>query len=171
MATQVNHSLELFPEVKEAFRRIRKYVDIYNQTVLLAEINDNLPDLIDLCDELRYLGIENHYIFHCVPIKEADELRTTIEGSLRLIRSLTTSGYISGRAKPQLALMTDVGKITLYEGSIIDRKDDKVLLQTSYSYKERLKWNPYWKLSANSIVDENGLLRVWYKDKIKKTCY
>ena len=131
----------------------------------MAGINDNVSDLIDLCDELRYLGIENHYIFHCVPMKEADEFRTSIDDSLKLVRDLTTSGYISGRAKPQLALMTDIGKITLYEGSIIDRKDDRILLQTNYSYKNRLEWNPYWELPSNAIVDENGLLQVWYKDK------
>ncbi|MCX5751399.1 MAG: hypothetical protein NT099_07010 [Candidatus Saganbacteria bacterium] len=165
MATQVNHSLELFPEVKEAFKLIREYVVIYNQTVLLAGINNNIPDLIDLCNELRFLGIENHYIFQCVPIKEADELRTSIEESLMLIRGLTTSGLISGRSKPQLALLTDVGKITLYEGSIIERKGDNILLQTNYSYKDRLKWNPSWQLPVSAQVDKAGLLQVWYKDK------
>jgi lysine 2,3-aminomutase len=165
MATQINHNLELFPEVKDAYSRISEYVNIYNQTVLLKGINDNVPDLINLCDELRYLGIENHYIFHCVPIKEAQEFRTSIDDSLKLIRDITSSGYISGRAKPQLALMTDVGKVTLYEGSIIDRSDDKILLQTNYNYNDRLKWNPSWTLPANAIINQNGLLQVWYKDK------
>jgi lysine 2,3-aminomutase len=165
MATQVNHSRELFPEVKEAFKKIRDCAVVYNQTVLLAGVNDNVIDLIDLFNELRYLGIENHYLFHCVPIKEAEGLRTSIDASLKLIRELTTSGLVSGRAKPQLALMTDVGKITLYEGSIIERKEGRVLLQTNYSYRDRLKWNPSWQLPASARIDKNGLLQVWYNDK------
>jgi lysine 2,3-aminomutase len=165
MATQVNHGLELFPEVKEAFKAIREHVVIYNQSVLLSGVNDNILDLVNLCNELRSLGIENHYIFHCVPIKEAEELRTTIDDSLKLIRGLTSSGLVSGRAKPQLTLMTDVGKITLYEGSILKKQGNKILLQTNYNYKDRLSWNPSWQLPANAQVDENGLLQVWYNDK------
>jgi lysine 2,3-aminomutase len=165
MATQINHALELFPEVKEAFKSIRENVVVYNQTVLLAGVNDSVEDLADLCNELRSLGIENHYIFHCVPIEAAEELRTSVDKSIDLIRKLTSAGLISGRTKPQLALMTDVGKITLYEGSILERKDNKILLQTNYNYKERLKWNPSWKLPANAHEDKDGLLQVWYIDK------
>lgn len=165
-ATQINHTCELFDKVKEAYAKIRQHVNIYNQTVLLKGINDSFEDLTELCDSLRYLGIENHYIFHCVPMKEASTFRTNIDDSLKLIRNLTSCGEFSGRAKPQFTFMTDIGKITLYEGTIIDREDDKVLLQSNYKLEDRLKWNPNWELPPNASVDENGLLRVWYKDKI-----
>ena len=165
MATQINHSAELFPEVRRAYGKIRDHVNIYNQTVLLNEINTNKDDLISVCDDLRYMGIDNHYIFHCVPIKGADGFRNSVDESIELVRQVTTSGYVSGRAKPQLALMTDVGKITLYENSILERRNGRILLQTYYSYKDRLKWNPYWELPESTTVDENGYLRVWYKDK------
>ncbi len=165
MATQINHSVELFPEVKEAFLKIREYVNIYNQTVLLKDVNNSVEELINVCDEMRYLGIENHYLFHCVPIKGSEHFRTTIDESLSLVKQLTTSGYLSGRAKPQLALMTDIGKITLYEKSIIKREDSRILLQTSYRYDDRIKWNPYWELPESTIVDKDGFMQVWYYDK------
>ncbi len=165
MATQINHAVELFPEVREAYQSIREHVElIYNQTVLLSGINDNVEDLIELCDRLRYLGIENHYLFHCVPLKGAADMRVPIDRSLDLVRQLSTSGYISGRGKPLFALMTDVGKITLYEGTILDRKDKKLLLQTHYSYSDRKQWNPYWELPPTAEVDKNGFLNVWYLD-------
>ncbi|MBF9018676.1 MULTISPECIES: hypothetical protein [unclassified Oceanispirochaeta] len=167
MATQINHSAELFPEVRNAFEKIRNHVNIYNQTVLLNDINTNKQDLMSLCDDIRYMGIDNHYIFHCVPIKGADDFRNTVDDSINLIRQITTSGYFSGRSKPELALMTDVGKITLYENSILERKNEKILLQTYYNYEDRLRWNPYWELPESTTVDENGYLRVWYKDKNK----
>ena len=62
------------------------------------------------------------------------------------------------------AAMTDIGKITLYEGTVLARKDNKVLLQSHYSYADRLRWNPNWKLPKTAAVDENGLLRMWYLD-------
>jgi len=165
MATQINHSVELFPEVREAYQRIRKHVDlIYNQTVLLAGINDQIEDLIELCDNLRYLGIENHYIFHCVPLKGAADMRVPIDRSLDLIRQLTTAGYLSGRGKPLFALMTDVGKITLYEGTILKRKNGRLLLKTHYRLEDRKKWNPSWEIPETAEVDSSGFLNVWYLD-------
>jgi len=166
MATQINHAVELFPEVRRAYQRIRDHVDlIYNQTVLLAGINDRAEDLIELCDELRYLGIENHYIFHCVPLKGAVNLRVPIDRSLELVRQLSSAGYLSGRGKPLFALMTDVGKITLYEGTILDRKDGRLLLKTNYSLEDRKKWNPSWEVPETAEVDSDGFLNVWYLDE------
>jgi lysine 2,3-aminomutase len=155
----------LFPEVREAYQRIRKHVDlIYNQTVLLAGINDQIEDLIELCDNLRYLGIENHYIFHCVPLKGAADMRVPIDRSLDLIRQLTTAGYLSGRGTPLFALMTDVGKITLYEGTILKRKNGRLLLKTHYRLEDRKKWNPSWEIPETAEVDSSGFLNVWYLD-------
>jgi lysine 2,3-aminomutase len=165
MATQINSAIELFPEVADAYKKIRENVSaIYNQTVLLANVNDTFDDLVSLFDRMRSIGIENHYIFHCVPIGGLRSLRTPLDESLKLIRKINTSGHISGRIKPHFALMTDVGKVTLYEDTIIEKKDNKYLLQTHYSYEERKTWNPYWELPKNAEVDENGELRVWYID-------
>jgi len=38
--------------------------------------------------------------------------RTSLDCSLDLVRRVTSSGRISGRAKPSLTLLTDVGKVT-----------------------------------------------------------
>ena len=81
---------------------------------------------------------------------------------------LLTSGYISGRGKPMFAAMTDIGKIIFYEGTILERKENKVLLQSHYRYEERKAWNPSWVLPDASEIDENGLIRVWYSDGADK---
>jgi len=83
---------------------------------------------------------------------------------LNLIKELVCSGKISGRAKPMFAAMTDIGKITFYEGVIKKIEHRRVLLQSNYRYEDRLKWNPSWKLPQTAEVDENGYLRVWYLD-------
>jgi len=166
MATQINHSIELFSEVKEAFRKIKKVVSvIYNQTVLLNGINNSTAELIELYDNLRTLGIENHYLFHCVPIGGLNWLRTTIDETIELANSITSSGFVSGRVKPQVALMTDIGKITLFDKSIIKREGNKILLSSNYYLKDRLKWNPSWEIPQSAEINADGRMNVWYHDK------
>lgn len=165
VATQVNHAVELFPETVEAFRRILSVVRIvYNQSVMLAGVNDSLDELIDLCNGLRDGGIENHYIFHCVPIAGVTSLRVPLDRTIELVSQLSACGKVSGRAKPKLCVMTDIGKISLYEGAILERRENRYLLQSTYSYADRMKWNKGWRLPQNAEVDDNGLLRIWYVD-------
>jgi lysine 2,3-aminomutase len=166
LATQVNHPVELsFPETVESFKKIRELgVPIYAQNVLLRGVNDDASTLVELYDKMRILGIEPHYLFHCIPLQGMHHMRTTIKEGLDLSQQLLTSGYISGRGKPMFAAMTDIGKIIFYEGTILKRKDNKVLLQSHYSYNARKVWNPSWVLPDASEVDENGLIRVWYLD-------
>lgn len=170
IATHINHPGELFPEVREAFASLQSAgTRVYDQTVLLRGVNDDLATLVELYDELRHLEIEAHYLFHCVPIRGMNHHRTSIAEGLDLVRRLTSSGETSGRAKPLYTLMTDIGKVSLYEGTIIDRDHDgRVLIQTGYSYEDRLKWTPNWKLPQNARIDNDGYLQVWYLDSKQK---
>ena len=165
VGTQINHSAELFPEVVDAYAAVRERVDvIYNQGVLLAGLNDTVDELAALYDRCREMGVESHYLFHCVPIMGLSSLRLRLDDALALIRELSSSGLLSGRTKPMLTLMTDIGKLTLYEGTIIDRQESRILLQSHYDLKERRRWNPLWVLPENAEVDGEGKLRVWYED-------
>jgi len=165
LATQINHPVEFFTEVREAFKKISDLgVKIYAQNVLLKGVNDNVDTLIELYNTMRENNIEAHYLFHCIPMIGIHHLRTSIERGLELIRELVCSGKISGRAKPMFAAMTDIGKITFYEGVIKRRENGRVLLQSNYRYEDRMKWNPSWKLPKTAEIDEDGLLRVWYVD-------
>jgi lysine 2,3-aminomutase len=165
LATQINHPVELFPEVQYAFKKISDLgVKIYAQNVLLKGVNDNLDTLVELYNAMRENNIEAHYLFHCIPMIGIHHLRTSIEKGLELIRELVCSGKISGRAKPMFAAMTDIGKITFYEGVIKRKENGYLLLQSNYRYEDRLKWNPSWQLPKTAEIDEAGLLRVWYVD-------
>lgn len=165
LATQINHPVELFPEVVETFRSIMACgVRVYAQNVLLRGVNDRLNTLIDLYDSLRELGIEAHYLFHCVPLVGMGHLRTTLQRAVDLGNGLAGSGNISGRAKPLLAAMTDIGKIILYDGVIIARQARHVLLRSMYHPEDRRRWNPAWQIPMTAELDRNGCLRVWYLD-------
>jgi lysine 2,3-aminomutase len=171
IATHVNHPGELYPEVREAYQRLHETgLTLYDQTVLLRGVNDDLDTLVELVEELRRLRIEMHYLFHCVPLRGMDHHRTSLAEGLQLARRLTSSGLTSGRAKPMFTVMTDIGKITLYEGTILDRDDHgRVLLASGYSYQDRLAWTPSWQLPSSAHVGDDGLLRVWYLDSTTAT--
>jgi len=165
VATQINHAAELFPEVEEAYRRVLDSVRVvYNQTVLLKGVNDSVDELVDLFDALRYLGIENHYIFHCVPIGGLNHLRTPLLPSIQMLREASMSGRNSGRVKPKICLMTSIGKIMPYEGAILETKGNRHLLRSEYRFEDRKAWNPRWKLPPDVLIDADGFLCVWYED-------
>jgi lysine 2,3-aminomutase len=166
IATHINHPIELSNESIKAYQELYNHVfKIYDQTVLLKGVNDDFDTLCELYDSLRYLGIEAHYLFHCIPMLGMSHHRTSVQKGLDLIARLTSSGYFSGRAKPLYTLMTDIGKISLYHGSIIEKNaNNELLIQSSYTVKDFLARNPFWKLPDSCVEDKNGLLRVWYPD-------
>lgn len=166
VATHINHPVELTDEAKDAYRALYEVAfKIYDQTVLLKNVNDNFETLSELYDELRYVGIEAHYLFHCIPMRGMSHHRTSVQKGLDLILKLTSSGYFSGRAKPMYTLMTDIGKITLYHGSIAGKnKKNELIIQSKYTKKDFTDRNPLWKMPASVFEDENGFLCVNYPD-------
>jgi lysine 2,3-aminomutase len=165
LATQINHPAEFFPESRELFAKFRQLgVKVYSQNVLLKGVNDDPATLAELYDLMRQNDIEPHYLFHCIPLKGIGHLRTSVDKGLTLIKDLVAGGMVSGRAKPILAAMTDIGKIVFYEGTIRERKDGWLLLHSHYRLADRMAWNPSWRLPPNAQVDEDGYLQVWYLD-------
>jgi len=165
IAIHVNHHLELFPEVVAAIRRLRVAVTtMYNHTVLLRGVNDTVEEQVALAERLRELRIETHYLFHCVPMKGMQHHRTSVARGIALASRLANSGLLTGRAKPMFTLMTALGKVTMYEGTIVRREGSRLLVQTDYRHDERLRWNPSWRLPSSAIVNADGRMLVWYED-------
>lgn len=168
IATHINHPIELTSAARNAYRELYNHVfKIYDQTVLLRDVNDDFETLSELYDSLRYLGIEAHYLFHCIPMRGMSHHRTTVQKGLDLIIRLTSSGFFSGRSKPMYTLMTDIGKITLYHGTIIEKnKNNELLIKSNYTIEDFTSRNPSWKKPESVIVDHNGYLNVWYPDGV-----
>jgi lysine 2,3-aminomutase len=165
LATQINHPVEFFPEVVDLFKRIMDLgVKVYSQNVLLRGVNDDVPTLVELYDTIRRNNLEAHYLFHAIPLRGTHHLRTSLDQGLKLATRLTSGGHISGRAKPMFAVMTDIGKVVLYHGTILQREGRRILLQTGYRPEERLAWNPTWQMPESAELDDEGYLRVWYLD-------
>ena len=170
ISCQINHPFELQSESREILASLKKSgCLVYSQNVLLKDVNDDIDTLVELYDELRYLGVTPHYLFHAVPMKGTDNFRTTVFEGLELIKKLTSKGEISGRAKPQYALMTDIGKVTLYEDTIVAREGAHLIIKTSFKLADRIKWNPYYTLPDSAIVNEDGTLSVRYLDGVNES--
>ena len=166
IGTNINHPSELTIESKSAYEKLYNVVfKIYDQSVLLKGVNDNLDTLGRLYDEFRYLGIESHYLFHCIPMRGMSHHRTSVMKGLEITKKLINSGLVSGRAKPMFTLMTDLGKITLLDGTLLEKNDkNEILIQSNYTKEDFLLRNPSWEMPESAIVDKNGFLRVWYPD-------
>lgn len=163
----VNHPVEFWPESTDALRRLREAgFTIYNQHPLLKGVNDDLATLVELYDLLRHHQVEAHYLFHAIPLRGMSHHRTSLRRGLDLALRLASCGRFSGRAKPRLAVLSDIGKIVLYEGSILERRPEGnlVLLRSGFRPEERLAWNPSWSMPASAEADDEGCLRVWYLD-------
>ncbi len=170
VGTHINSAVEFWDESVAAIEKVQACgVTVYNQHPLLRGVNDSVEALAKLYDSCRKYGIESHYLFHCVPMAGMRHHRTTVDKGLELIRGISSGGRFSGRSKPHYACMTDIGKIVLYEGVIVDRDEEsnRLLLQSGYSFEERKKFNPGFKLTENMRVDKNGLLQVWYLDGVR----
>lgn len=163
---QVNHVVELQEETRNVIKRLQDAgVTIYSQNVLLKNVNDNVNTLIELYDTLRYLHVEAHYLFHTIPMKGTHMFRTSISRGLDLIKELTASGQISGRIKPMYALMTDVGKVILYENTIGEKDNNGYYdVYTEYTVENRKKWNPHYILPKNARISDTGHIIVKYLD-------
>src|SRR5262249_9890245 len=161
------HPIEFWDETINKIGRLREYgIRLYNQHPLLKGVNDNEKALIQLYDLMRKHDIEAHYLFHCIPMQGMDHHRTRLAKGLELISVLSSGGHFSGRSKPIYAAMTDIGKVSLFSGSIIKRNDNEnmVLLHSSYRYEDRIAWNPSWEKPESCELDSDGNMSVWYPD-------
>jgi lysine 2,3-aminomutase len=167
IGVNVNHPIEFWPESRAAIARLRSTgATLYNQHPLLKGVNDDLAVLAELYTLMRETDIEAHYLFHAIPMQGMRHHRTSVKKGAELVTRLSASGEFSGRAKPLYALMTDIGKIVLYEGAIAARRpsDNSLLLRSGYRLEDRRRWNPSWRLPASVEIDDQGFMCVWYKD-------
>jgi lysine 2,3-aminomutase len=163
----VNHPIEFWPESIEAIQKLQSTgVVVYSQHPLLKNVNDNIETLFKLYKLIRKNNIEAHYLFHAIPLRGMNHHRTSIKKGLELSYKLNSSGEFSGRSKPKFTVLSDIGKIVLYEGTILKKrkKDNAVLLKSGFKLTDRKKWNPAWKLPDDVKIDQEGYMLTWYLD-------
>jgi lysine 2,3-aminomutase len=167
LGLNINHPIEFWPECILAIKKLKEIgMVFYNQHPLLKNVNDDFKTLVELYDYLRQHGIEAHYLFHAIPMRGMGHHRTSLHKGLSLISEISACGEFSGRSKPRFAVLSDIGKIVLYHGTILDVrvKERLVLLKSYFKLEDRLKWNPSWKQPSSVMIDSDGTLLTWYLD-------
>jgi lysine 2,3-aminomutase len=167
LGVNVNHPVEFWPESIGAIQKLQDAgLKIYNQNPLLKGVNDDFETLVKLYELLRSNGIEAHYLFHAIPMRGMHHHRTSLAKGLRLANQLSSCGEFSGRAKPRYAVLSDIGKIVIYQDTIVDRdeKNGLLLLRSGFNLKRRMDWNPSWKIPGSVVMDDDGTMLVWYVD-------
>ena len=133
---------------------------------LLRGVNDDFETLAELYSKLRDHDIESHYLFHAVPLRGMSHHRTSVKKGIDLTNALSSCGEFSGRAKARYCILSDIGKIIVYQDTIVDRRksDNAILLKSGFNFKDRLEWNPSWKKPISVEIDSDGKMFVWYPD-------
>ena len=161
----VNHPLEFWDESIDSIKRLQSIgFKIYNQNPLLKGVNDDFATLVELYKKLRENDIEAHYLFHAIPMVGTSHHRTSLKTGYDLTRRLSSSGLFSGRSKPKYAVLSDIGKIVIYEDTIIKKRseDNSLLLNSGYNYNERKMWNPSWRKPQSVEIADDGTMYTWY---------
>lgn len=105
---QFNHPKEITEESKKACKRLSDAGFIlYNQSVLLKGVNDNIKTLEELFKRLLSIKVRPYYLYHCMPVLGTKHLRTTVKKGVKLMQKL--QGRISGLAIPQYIIASKEG--------------------------------------------------------------
>jgi lysine 2,3-aminomutase len=167
LGTHINHPIEFWDESIKSLEKLKSVgFKIYNQNPLLRGVNDNFETLKNLYTLLRKHDIESHYLFHAIPLRGMSHHRTSIKKGLELTNKLSSCGSFSGRSKPRFCVLSDIGKIIIYEDTILKKDSAKgtVLLKSGFNIEERKKWNPGWQIPDNVEISSDGNMNVWYLD-------
>lgn len=93
-----NHPKEITREAITAIRKLQKEgIGIYNQTVLLKNINDNLTTLKTLFGILRQEGVALHYLSQAMAVPGTSHFRTKVRKGQKLMEALRKTKEFRGQ--------------------------------------------------------------------------
>ncbi len=98
LGTHFNHTKELTPETTIAIRLMQQHgLHIYNQTVLLRNINDSFKTIFELFKKLREENVRLHYFSHAMPVPGTEHLRTSVQKGQEIMQKLRQSKEFRGQ--------------------------------------------------------------------------
>ena len=117
MVLHANHANELAEDVAQACTRLRKHkVHLLNQSVLLAQVNDNLASLKELSERLFDLGVTPYYLHLPDHVAGTTHFFVSLERGQSIVAQM--QACMSGYLVPKL-VREEPGKLskTLYSPS------------------------------------------------------
>ncbi|MFH1131716.1 MAG: radical SAM protein [Pseudomonadota bacterium] len=166
VACHCNHPEEISLQTVEALAQLREAgIHVYNQTVLLKNINTDPLVMLSLTKKLRAHGVETYYIFFGGPVQGTSHLRPNIDQALKIKTKLRQQA--TGRANPHFILTTKLGKVELgVDGWVTKREPNNqhVWIRTPYTLESLSKIQPGFQLPKDSYVDKENQIVVRYLD-------
>jgi lysine 2,3-aminomutase len=130
MNIHVNHPSEISKELEQACDRLtRAGIQLGNQAVLLAGINDNVHIQRDLVHKLVRIRVRPYYLYQCDLVEGAGHFRTPVAKGIEIMEGLR--GHTSGYAVPQYIVDAPGGggKIPLMPNYLMSMSDHKIILR------------------------------------------
>ena len=130
LSTHFTHPAELTAEVAEACGRLADAgIPLGSQTVLMADVNDDVNTLRSLFQGLLKVRVRPYYLYQCDPVVGTAHFRVPVERALELVSGLR--GHTTGYAVPTFAIDAPGGggKIPLLPGQELERSGDHILLR------------------------------------------
>ncbi len=129
--THFNHPRECTTEAREACARlVDAGVVVYNQSVLLRGINDDVETFRNLNRTLVHMRVTPYYLHQCDLAEGIEHFRTPLSTGLEIIEGLR--GHMSGLAVPQLCVDVPggLGKVTLVPEWVVARRGRTTTFRT-----------------------------------------
>ena len=129
--THFNHPRECTTEAREAIGRlVDAGIVVYNQSVLLRNINDDVAIIGELNRTLVHMRATPYYLHQCDLAEGIEHFRTPLAKGIEIIEGLR--GHMSGLAVPQLCVDVPggLGKVTLVPEWVVQRTDTSTTFRT-----------------------------------------
>lgn len=100
MVVHVNHARELDHAVAKALQKLRdKRIPLFNQAVLLKDINDHVQTLVDLSERLFEIGVLPYYLHMLDHVQGAAHFEVSQTQAIELLQKVATQlpGYLVPR--------------------------------------------------------------------------
>ena len=148
MNIHVNHPAEISAELEAATDRLSRVgIQLGNQAVLLAGINDCVHVQRELVQKLVRIRVRPYYLYQCDLVEGAGHFRTPVAKGIEIMEGLR--GHTSGYAIPQFVVDAPGGggKIPVMPNYQISMSDHKVILRNyeGYitTYEEPTEYKPH----------------------------
>jgi len=103
LMTHCNHPNEISPALEQAVNKLKACnVRVFNQSVLLKQVNDHCNTLSALSEKLFDAGIQPYYLFMLDKVKGASHFEVPIQRAKKIYEQLQAS--ISGYMLPKFAI-------------------------------------------------------------------
>lgn len=166
VALHCNHVDELSSETIDRLALLRERgIRVYNQVVLLRDVNLNADVMLDLLRALRAYGVESYHLYFAGPVQGMNHVRPTLDEALALKSALRQRA--TGRLNPHLIVTTRLGKVELgVDGWIVEREPESrhVWIRTPYTLEHYRSVRVDFDLPEDARIGADGHVVVRYLD-------